>query len=97
MAYFAFVGPNYYYAKPGLYFETSPVAWINASSPKTISFYGDKDPLVPASQGPILKARLDLAKVTNELSIYPGGHGDWAAQYQEDMANKTKAFLTKWF
>lgn len=97
MAYFAFIGPNYYYAKPGLYFETSPVAWINANSPKTISFYGNQDPLVPASQGPILKARLDLAKVTNELSVYPGGHGDWAAQYQLDMTNKTKTFLTKWF
>lgn len=66
----------------------SPTNYITPQSPPTITFYGGQDPLVPASQGPRLKAKLDQESVYNEFNFYPnGGHGDWdAATFQEVYA-----------
>jgi acetyl esterase/lipase len=74
--------------------NASPVTYITAQSPPTITFYGGQDPLVPASQGPLLKAKLDDFGVYNEFNFYPdGGHGDWDALIFQEVYGKIEAFL----
>ena len=79
---------------PQLIQNVSPIAHITAQSPPTISFYGGVDPLVPASQGPRLKAALDAAGVYNEFNFYPnGGHADWDETTNADVYAKIVAFF----
>jgi acetyl esterase/lipase len=79
---------------PGLYADVSPTLQITAQSPPTIMFYGGQDPLVPATQGPRLKAKLDESGVYNELNLYPnGGHGNWDAPTMLNFQTKLMAFL----
>jgi acetyl esterase/lipase len=74
--------------------EVSPVAHITAGSAPTITFYGGQDPLVPATQGPRLKERLDEINVTNEFNFYPdGGHGDWDDATYLEVYDKLGNFL----
>lgn len=78
--------------------EVNPAAHITAIAPATISFYGGVDPLVPATQGPRLKAKLDDAGVYNEFNFYPdGGHADWNAQIMQEVFAKTILFLNTHF
>jgi acetyl esterase/lipase len=79
---------------PGLYADVSPSLQVSAQSPPTIMFYGGQDPLVPATQGPRLKAKLDESGVYNELHLYPnGGHGNWDAPTMLNFQTKLMAFL----
>lgn len=72
----------------------NPVSHITAQSPPTISFYGGVDPLVPASQGPRLKAALDNVGVYNEFNFYEdGGHADWDMLTMMEVNAKIGAFL----
>ncbi|MCW4467581.1 alpha/beta hydrolase [Flavobacterium sp. MFBS3-15] len=72
----------------------SPASHITGESAPTLTFYGGQDPLVPASQGPRLKAKLDEAGVYNEFNFYPdGGHADWDATTFAEVYNKVEAFL----
>lgn len=74
--------------------EINPVAHITAQAPPTLSFYGGQDPLIPSSQGPLLKAKLDEFGVYNEFNFYPdGGHADWNIQIMQEVLGKTIAFL----
>ncbi|MES2487856.1 MAG: alpha/beta hydrolase [Bacteroidota bacterium] len=58
--------------------EVSPAAYITTQSAPTIMFYGGEDPLVPATQGPRLRDKLNQFGVYNEFNFYAdGGHGDW--------------------
>ncbi|WP_294822373.1 alpha/beta hydrolase [uncultured Flavobacterium sp.] len=76
----------------------SPVSHISAQAPPTLTFYGGVDPLVPASQGPRLKAKLDQAGVYNEFNFYPdGGHADWDLATFAEVYNKVEAFLNARF
>ncbi|MGQ2983922.1 alpha/beta hydrolase fold domain-containing protein [Flavobacterium sp.] len=76
----------------------SPASHITTQSPPTLSFYGGVDPLVPATQGPRLKAKLDQAGVYNEFNFYPdGGHGDWDVATYAEVYNKVEAFLMNRF
>lgn len=76
----------------------NPVSHITAQSPPTISFYGGQDPLVPATQGPRLKAALDAAGITNEFNLYPdGGHGDWDQATYAEVYSKMTEFLRAHF
>ncbi len=56
---------------------TSPALQVSSDTSPTILFYGNQDPLVPLSNGDLLKAKLSEASVTNSYTIYDGGHGDW--------------------
>ncbi|MBF0694762.1 MAG: alpha/beta hydrolase [Flavobacterium sp.] len=81
-------------SNPEIYLEVSPATHISAQSPPTILFYGGQDQLIPASQGPRLKARLDEYDVYNELHFYPeGGHGNWNPTVTADFQAKLIAFL----
>ncbi|MDV6166797.1 alpha/beta hydrolase [Flavobacterium sp. DG1-102-2] len=76
----------------------NPVNHITTQSPPTISFYGGQDPLVPATQGPRLKAALDNANVYNEYNLYAnGGHGDWDEATYADVYSKMTLFLKNRF
>lgn len=88
------VGNVSYDENPELYAEVSPRTHVDAQSPPTILFYGGQDPLVPATQSPRLKERLDEFNVYNEHYLYPnGGHGDWDAATMLDFQGKLIAFL----
>jgi acetyl esterase/lipase len=74
--------------------EVSPAAYITAQAAPTIMFYGGQDPLVPASQGPRLKQKLDEFGVYNQFNFYAdGGHGDWSDTIYLEVYAKLGAFL----
>jgi len=83
---------------PALIESVNPIAHITPQSPPTIMFYGGADQLVPATQGPRLKAALDAAGVYNEYNFYPtGGHADWDDATFADVYAKLTAFFTAKF
>lgn len=89
-----FVGPETYVENPSLWAEASPVTHISSSSPKTISFYGSADPLVPATQMDRLHDKLDAFGVVNEKTMYDGeGHGDWSEANANDFGIKLLQFI----
>jgi dipeptidyl aminopeptidase/acylaminoacyl peptidase len=54
---------------------------------------GGQDPLVPAAQATLLKARLDSAGVANQYVFYPNeGHG-WVGANLNDSFDKIEAFI----
>lgn len=74
--------------------EVSPITHITSQSPPTIMFYGGQDPLIPSSQGPLLRDALTEAGVYNEYNFYPdGGHGDWNQIIMAEVYNKMTTFL----
>jgi acetyl esterase/lipase len=76
----------------------NPLSHITAQSPPTLSFYGGIDPLIPATQGPRLKAALDEAGVVNEFNFYlEGGHGDWDEATFADVYAKITVFFEAHF
>ncbi len=80
---------------PLIYFSSSPVNYISASSMPTILLHGGVDPLVNASQSVAVKNKLSLAGVTNKYVFYPtGGHGDWNAATFADAYQNIQDFLT---
>lgn len=83
-----------YGENPDLYKELSPVYHVSATSPKTILFYGDADPLVANTQGSILSKRLDKFHVYNELYQYQAaGHANWTDYQQNHINERTLAFF----
>jgi hypothetical protein len=61
-------------------------------------FYGGQDVLVPATQGPRLKAKLDQFGVYNEFYFNAeGGHGNWDAATMAIMEQRLITFLTREF
>lgn len=92
------VGTQTYQQNPALYAEVSPALKVTATSPKTISFYGDQDPLIPATQGGRLHEKLNQFGVYNEFTLYAGeGHGGWNAVNNLDYLQKIIAFINNHF
>lgn len=79
------------------YQQLSPLYRATATSPPTILFYGNQDPLVPITQGNDLHDKLNQLSVYNEFTLYNGGHGDWAEPDQIDMYTKLIAFINAKF
>jgi len=77
--------------------KVSPVTYVSRRAAPTIQFMGSADPLVPASQGPRLKAKLDRYGVTNELNMYDAGHEDFSQTNTEEIYTKLGLFFTKYF
>lgn len=86
-----------YQNDPEYYEEISPYHRATSSSPATLLFYGNQDPLIPTSQGTDLHLKLDNLSVYNEFTLYNGGHGDWSATDQIDMYSKLLAFVNSRF
>ncbi len=83
--------------KPEHYLDVSPAAHVSEKSAPTILFYGGKDALIPSTQGPRLKARLDEAGIASELHLYPNeGHGNWDLATTRDMSRKLNAFFGRY-
>lgn len=92
------VGSYTYAQNPDLYAEVSPAKHVTATSPKTISFFGDSDPLIPSSQLPLLHNELDAKGVYNESTLYAGeGHGGWSQANATDYALKIANFINEHF
>ncbi len=79
---------------PTMYFQSSPINFINAQSPPTIIFQGGLDPLVLPSQSEAVKNKLSVNAVVHQYNFYPlGGHGDWSTEIYTETFNKIQAFL----
>jgi acetyl esterase/lipase len=80
---------------PLLYQNSSSVSFVSTTSCPTLLLQGGNDPLVPASQAELLKAKLAAAGVPHQYVLYPtGGHGDWDAATYADAFIKIDAFLS---
>lgn len=73
----ALVDENAYPTGTNFAETTSPALQVSSSSSPSILFYGNQDPLVPLSNGELLKTTLTNASITNSFTVYEGGHGDW--------------------
>ncbi|MGK6342081.1 alpha/beta hydrolase fold domain-containing protein [Chryseobacterium sp. DT-3] len=72
----------------------NPIFWINETSPPTLSFYGNRDQVIPLSQKRILDSALIQNKVKHETYEFNGGHLDWdKAPNDEFLINKIAVFL----
>ena len=91
------VGPAPSRPHPERYLDVSPAAHVSSRSAPTILFYGGQDPLIPASQGPRLKEKLDEFGVASELHLYPrAGHGNWDAATMRHMTEQLTAFFRRY-
>ena len=80
---------------PQLYLQSSPINYINSSSPPTILLHGGMDPLVRPEQSSTVRDKLVLFGAIGQYVFYPtGGHGNWDAATYTDAYNKIQAFLT---
>lgn len=92
------VGPYTYAQNPQLYEEVSPASHVSSTSPKTISFFGDSDELIPPSQLALLHDKLNAHGVYNEATLYAGeGHGGWSQENATDYAVKLVNFVNEHF
>jgi len=55
----------------------SPVSWVDSASAPTLSYYGNRDQIIPLSQKRILDSVLIQNKVIHETYEFNGGHLDW--------------------
>ncbi len=85
------VGNYTYQENPYIYIVASPVYYVTAAAPKTISFYGDQDELIPKTQGALLEEKLDSVGVYNKYYLYQGGgHGNFT--YDQSVHFQKKLF-----
>lgn len=73
--------------------EVSPYHRVTAAAPPTILFYGGQDPLIPTTQGTVMRDKLEELNVINEFTLYPNeGHG-WVGLNLFDTSTKLKTFI----
>ncbi len=73
---------------------SSPITYINAQSPPTITFQGTDDLLVPAYQATNLHQKLKAANVPEKLVMYPHeGHGFSDISIYTNAFDQAIAFL----
>jgi dipeptidyl aminopeptidase/acylaminoacyl peptidase len=63
--------------------EISPIYHVDASDAPILILHGEVDRLVPLQQVQSLKAKLDEAKVTNELIVRPKADHGWPEMGQD--------------
>lgn len=74
--------------------ELSPITHVSNSSSPTAMFFGDQDPLVPASNGSNMQEKLNQFDVNNTLKIYNGGHGDnWTYEDVMEMQSIISQYI----
>jgi acetyl esterase/lipase len=72
----------------------SPLTYVRAGAPPTISIHGDADPTVPYSHSVRLQEALQKAGVAHELVTIPGGgHGNFAPDQWQRAYTAIQAFL----
>lgn len=76
--------------------RVSPLTYVRAGLPPTITIHGDADPTVPHTHALRLKEALDKAGVVNEFVSIPGGkHGGFTPQERVRIFTAIRDFLTK--
>lgn len=55
----------------------SPVSWVDSASAPTLSYYGNRDQIIPLSQKRKLDSVFTRNKVNHESYEFNGGHLDW--------------------
>jgi acetyl esterase/lipase len=79
-----------------IYQQSSPINFVTAQSCPTILLQGGQDPLIPAIQATLLKAKLDSTGVANQYVFYPNdGHG-WVGADLNDSFDKIEAFIKQY-
>jgi acetyl esterase/lipase len=74
----------------------SPLTYVRAGVPPTISIHGDADPLVPYTHSVRLQEALQKAGVPHELITVPGGgHGNFPPDQWQRAYVAVQAFLAK--
>ncbi|MBI1343854.1 MAG: alpha/beta hydrolase fold domain-containing protein [Terrimonas sp.] len=81
-------------SNPDIYFSSSPVHFISATSCPTLIFHGGADIVVSPTQSVMLSDQLQAAAVPHEYFFYPSeGHG-WEGSNLSDSFDKIAAFLS---
>lgn len=75
------------------YFQSSPINFVTAQSPPTLTFQGGLDPLVKPSQQSALHAKLDLYSVVNEYILYPNENHGWLGVNLSKSFDEIEVFL----
>ena len=76
--------------------RVSPLTYVRKGLPPIFTVQGDKDQLVPYTQGVRLHEALDKAGVQNEMLTIPGGrHGGFSKEEMNTIYNAIKVFLKK--
>ena len=79
---------------PAMYYQSSPINFIDAQDPPTIIFHGTNDLVVHVSQSTQLQLKLQMMGVTNSLHTYNGvGHEVWPSPIMNDAFDKMEAFI----
>jgi len=72
----------------------NPVFWITENAPSTLSYYGNQDTVIPASQKKILDSTLNKNNIIHETYEFTGGHNDWDKEKNSRfLINKIDEFL----
>jgi len=73
--------------------EVSPYHQVTSGAPPTVLFYGGVDPLIPSSQGLMMRDRLMDLGIPYQFTLYPTeGHG-WIGPNLLDTTIKLHAFI----
>lgn len=73
----------------------SPLTYVRAGVPPTISIHGDADPLVPYNHSVRLQDLLQKAGVAHEFVTIPGGgHGNFSTSEWQRAYTAIEKFLT---
>lgn len=87
-----------YSQNQALFEEVSPAKRVTPASPPTLSFYGDQDPLIPATQLGLLRTALDAKGIYHVDTMYAGaGHATFNTEQTQDVLNKTVSFINQFF
>jgi acetyl esterase/lipase len=82
-------------ANAGLYFQSSPINFVNPGSAPTLIFHGSNDQVVNISQSKSLNQRLEQAGVIHELVVYPGQQHGWHGSTLSNSFDRIEVFLRK--
>lgn len=76
-----------------LYQQSSPINFVDAQSPPTITLHGGVDIVVSPNQSVALKNKLQSFGVANQYVFYPTENHGWAGANMVDSFDKIAAFL----
>lgn len=80
-------------SNPAIYASSSPINFVSAQSPPTITLQGGVDPLVNPSQQNALHAKLASSNVVNAYVFYPTESHGWTGANLVDSFDKIVLFL----
>jgi acetyl esterase/lipase len=81
------------HTNPSIYRNSSPVEFINKTSPPTLIFHGGDDQVVDVSQSKQLYERLQASGVPSELVVYPKQKHGWQGSVLSSSFDTIRDFL----